>query len=170
MPRYKILPFLLLPFLCLALLSCTGGLITASESAKITTVLTQVGNTLVSDLQAQSAVALAATPPDVDGAQCAGTLPDPTKPGDLGTGALSVAAAIQRVAAVTGGKQVGALTVAEIATLYQPGSAQFNWAVKTLETACIAKIHDVNQAINSTAGIMTALPSVLALAAAPVGG
>ena len=59
--------------------------------------------------------------------------------------------------------------VAEIATLYQPGSAQFNWAVKTLETACIAKVHDVNQAINSTAGIITALPSVLVLAGAPVG-
>jgi len=155
--------------ICLSLTSCAGGLVTQSQSQQIETVLTQLGNTLTTDLQQQRLVALAATPPDLDGAQCAGTLPDPTKPGDLGTGALAVAAAIQRVAVVTAGKSVGALTVAEIATLYQPGSAQFNWAVKTLETGCIAKIHDVNQAINSTAGIITALPSVLALAGAPLG-
>jgi len=148
---------------------CAGGLITQSQSQQISVILTQLGNTLTTDLQQQSAVAMAATPPDVDGARCAGTLPDPTKAGDLGTGALAVAAAIQRVAAVTNGKSVGALTVAEIATLYQPGSAQFNWAVTTIETACIAKVHDVNQAVNSTAGIISALPSILVLAAAPVG-
>jgi len=152
-----------------ALPACVNGLVSGVDSAKINTVLTQLGNTLTTDLQQQRAVALAATPPDVDGAQCAGTVP--TNPADAttGTGALSVAAAIQQVEAVTAGKQVGTFTAAEIATLYQPGSAQFNWAVKTLETACIAKVHDVNQAVNSTAGIITALPSVLALAAAPAG-
>ena len=136
---------------------------------RITPVLTQIANTAIADLQQQKAVALAATPPDTDGAACAGALPNPAVAGDLGTGALAVAAAIQRVAAVTTGQQVGVFTTAEIATLYQPGSAQFNWAVKTLETACIAKVHDVNQAINSTAGIITAIPSILALAAAPAG-
>jgi hypothetical protein len=156
---------LVLPLI--ALTSCTG--ISANQNTQISAVLTQLGNTLTTSLQQQAAVALAATPPDVDGARCAGTLPNPAVPGDLGTGALSVAAAIQRVAAVTTGQQVGALTLAEIATLYQPGSPQFNWAVTTLETACIAKIHDVNQAVNSTAGIITALPSVLVLAAAPAG-
>lgn len=153
----------------LALAGCAGGVISADQSKQITQVLTRVGNTFVSDLQQQAAVAMAATPPDLDGARCAGALPDPTKAGDLGAGALAVAAAIQRVAGVTANKPVGALTMAEIGTLYQPGSAQFNWAVTTLETACIAKVHDVNQAVNSTAGIITALPSILALGAAPVG-
>jgi len=153
----------------LMLSSCAGGLVSQGQSTQIEKVLTQLGNTVTTDLQQQRLVALAATPPDQHGAQCAGTLPDPAKPGDLGSGALSVAAAIQKVAAVTAGKSVGALTVAEIATLYQPGSAQFNWAVTQIESACIAKIHDVNQAINSTAGIFTALPSILALGAAPVG-
>jgi hypothetical protein len=152
-----------------ATLALTGCAVSADQSTQISQVLTQLGNTLTASLQQQAAVALAATPPDTDGARCAGTLPDPAKPGDLGTGALAVSAAIQRVAAVTAGQQVGAITLAEIGTLYQPGSAQFNWAVTTIETACIAKIHDVNQAINSQAGIMTALPSVLALAAAPAG-
>ena len=143
--------------------------LSAAQSDSITTVLTQLGNTLTADLLQQRAVALAATPPDLDGAACAGTLP--TNPADAttGTGALTVAAAIQNVLAVTAGKSVGALTVAEVATIYQPGSAQFNWAVKTLETACIAKAHDINQAINSTSGIITAIPSILALGAAPAG-
>ena len=146
------------------------AIVSANQSTQITTVLTQLGNTLIADLQQQAATAMAATPPDVDGARCAGTLPNPAISGDLGTGALAVSAAIQRVNAVNANKPIGALTVAEIATLYQPGSAQFNWAVTTLETACIAKVHDVNQAINSTSGIITALPSVLLLAAAPAGG
>jgi hypothetical protein len=153
----------------LLLAGCVGGLISAADSAKINIVLTQLGNTLITDLQQQHAVALAATPPDTAGAACAGTMPtNPTDP-TTGTGALSVAAAIQQVEAVTAGKQVGTFTAAEIATLYQPGSPQFNWATETLETACIAKVHQTNQAINSTSGIITALPSVLALAAAPVG-
>ncbi len=152
---------------CLALGAC--AVVSQDQSSQITTVLTQLSNTLTSDLQQQRLVALAATPPDAHGAACAGTLPNPAVQGDLGTGALSVAAAIQRVAAVTANKPVGALTVAEIGTLYQPGSAQFNWAVTQLETACIAKVHDVNQAVNSTAGIITALPTVLALGAAPAG-
>lgn len=159
---------------CMILAACVGGIISQSQSQQIEKVLTQLGNTLTSDLQAQRAVALAATPPDTAGAACAGASPgEPvfdTSSDHLGLGALGVAGAIQRVAAVTVGKQVGALTLAEIATLYQPGSPQFNWAVTMIETGCIAKIHMVNQAINSTAGIITALPSVLALAAVPVGG
>ncbi len=141
-----------------------------SQSTQITTVLTQLGNTLTTDLQQQALTAMAATPPDVDGARCAGTLPEPDQAGrSPGPAPWPVAAAVQRVNAVNANKPIGALTVAEIATLYQPGSAQFNWAVTTLETACIAKVHDVNQAVNSTSGIITALPSILALGAAPVG-
>ena len=151
------------------LASC--AIVSQQQSKQIETVFTQLANTLVTDLQQQRAVALAATPPDVDGAACAGTLGNAANPSDpRNTGALAVANAIQKVEAVTAGKAVGAFTVAEIASLYQPGSAQFNWAIKTLETACIAKIHDINQAVNSTSGIITAIPSVLMLAAAPVGG
>lgn len=129
----------------------------SSTNNGILATLNQIANTATADLNSQIAVANAATPPDVDGAACA-------------QGALTVAAAMQKVLAATPtGSTVGAFTAAEIATLYQPGSAQFNWAVKTLETACIAKVHDVNQAVNSTAGIITALPGILALAAAPVG-
>ena len=150
-----------------ALSACSVG-ITADANSAVTKVLAQLGNTLIPDLLSAEAVDMAKTPADIDGAQCIGALPDPTKPTDLGTGALSVAAAIQRVMKATGSTP-GLVTDAEVAAAFQPGSAQFNWAVKTLETACIAKIHDINQAINSTVGIFTALPAILAVAAAPAG-
>lgn len=152
-----------------ALLGLGACAIGQAQSDAITTTLTQLGNTLTSDLQNQRNAALAATPADIDGAACAGTLPDPAHP-ENGTGAMAVAGAIQKLNASLAGKPIGALTVAEVASLYQPGSAQFNWAVKTLESACIAKVHDVNQATNSTAGIIAALPSILVLAGAPLGG
>ena len=152
----------LIPIACLLLASC--GL-SASQSDQIEKVLAQLGNTLTSDLQGQRAVALAATPPDTAGAQCAGTLPDPAVAGDLGTGALAVSAAIQRVALATAGKKVGALTMAEVGSLYQPGSPQFEWAVTTLESACIAKVHQINTALNTQIGVITAIPKVLVLAA-----
>ncbi len=143
---------LLAPIACVALLG--GCALSTAQSNQINTILNQIANTATTDLTQQQKVALAATPPDTDGANCAG-------------GALTVAAAIQKVLAATPqGTQIGAFTTAEIASLYQPGSAQFNWAVTTLETACIAKVHDVNQAVNSTAGILTSLPSILTLAPA----
>ena len=138
-------------------------------SDQVTTVLTELTNKQILDLQTARSLALAATPPDGDGSQCFGSLPDPSKPGDTGTGALAVAAALQRLVAAQKGAVVGAISTAEFASIVQPGSEQFNWAVKTLETACIAKVHDVNQAINSTAGIFTALPAILGLAALPAG-
>lgn len=158
----------IVPVCLLALAS--GCALSQAQSDAVTTTLTRLGNTLTTDLQQQRTTALAATPPDLDGAACAGTVPTNVADPTTGTGATAVAAAIQKVNATLIGKPVGALTVAEVASLYQPGSAQFNWAVKTIETACIAKLHDINQAINSTAGIFTALPSILVLAAAPAGG
>ena len=48
-------------------------------------------------------------------------------------------------------RQLGAFTVAEIASLYAPGSPQFNAAVTTIETGCIAKVRAVIQAGQATA-------------------
>src|SRR5580692_747962 len=139
----------------IALSSCGLTTVLTSQNSQITTVLTQLANTATQDLNTQIAVANAATPPDVDGAQC-------------GAAALQVTAAIQKVTAATQPATgvpgtalatpptVGAFTTAEIASLYQPGSAQFNWAVKVLETGCIAKVHDINQAAQSTTSILMA--------------
>lgn len=141
-----------LGFAMLAGLFGLGGCAVSSNS-QILTILNQVANTASADLTSQIAIANAATPPDLDGAAC-------------GNAALTVGIAMKKVLAATpAGATIGVFSAAEIATLYQPGSAQFNYAVTTLETGCIAKVHDVNQAVNSTQGILTALPTVLALAA-----
>lgn len=139
-----------------------AGCATQAQSDATSKLIVGLANKSISDLQGVVTVANAATPPDTDGAQCAGKLPDPANPADLGTGGLAVAAAVQKVALATTGQQVGAFTTAEILSLYQPGSAQFNWAVKTIETACIAKVHDINQAAaGTTAGIMGVVATFL---------
>jgi hypothetical protein len=126
-----------------------------SGSNQVVTVLTRIANTATADLNTAIAVANAATPPDVDGAACA-------------HGVIVVGQAMQKVAAATpSGSVVGAFTVAEIASLYQPGSDQFNWATKTLETACIAKTQDVYHAALSTNAVIAAIPSFFSLAAVP---
>lgn len=139
--------------LALALMGCATN---TQPTSQISTVLTQLANTATADISTQINVANAATPPDADGAAC-------------GAAALQVAAAIQKVVLVTAPPAAGAFTVAEIASLYQPGSAQFQWAEKILVSGCAAKVIDVQQAANtnlSIAGIIGSIPTVLPLAAA----
>jgi len=150
-------------------LGLSGCGLPQAQSDQVTQVLTQLTDTAIADMQTGKKLSLAATPPDSDGAMCFGNLPDPAVAGDTGSGGLGVAYALQKLAAAQKGQTVGALTAAEFASIVQPGSAQWNWAVKTLEMACIAKVHDTNQAINSTAGVFTAIPAILGLAALPAG-
>jgi len=151
--------------LALGMLLLISACVSSSTSnTQVNGVLTQLANTATGDLTSAAAVANAATPPDADGATC-------------GAAALTVAAAMQKVLLVTappvaGAKPatIGAFTAAEIASLYQPGSPQYQWAVKTLVSGCAAKIIDVQQAANanlSIAGLIAAIPSVLPLAAVP---
>jgi hypothetical protein len=137
-------------------LTCTGLLGGCANNAQGQTVLsnlTTIANTASADLTTAIAVANAATPPDADGAACA-------------SAALTVATNIKAVIAATpAGATVGVFTTAEIASLYAPGSAQFNQAVKTIETGCIAKLHDINQAGASTLGQPAAIAAALGIAA-----
>ena len=69
---------------------------------------------------------------------------------------------MQKVLAATpSGGQAGVITAAEVASLYQPGSAQYNWVVTTVETGCIAKLHDINQAAASATGVFATLLAVI---------
>lgn len=147
-----------------------AGCVSNSAGNAITSTLTQIANTATSDIQTQINVANAATPPDADGAQC-------------GTAALQVAAAMQKVLAVTApvstttngtttttAPVVGVFTLAEIASLYQPGSAQYQAMAKILVSGCAAKVMDLQQAANanlSVGAIAAAIPTVLALAPVP---
>ena len=142
----------LTPMLALAGLLAGCGNQAGSQGQQTLANLTTIANTASSDLTTAVAVANAANPPDVDGAACA-------------TAALAVASDIKKVMAATpAGATVGVFTTAEIASLYQPGSAQFNQEVKTIETGCIAKAHDVLQAGASTAGMPAAIVAALAIA------
>lgn len=129
---------------------CAGG---GAQGQQTLANLTTIANTAVADLTTAIAVANAANPPDADGAACA-------------TAALQVATDIKKVMAATPATAtVGVFTAAEIASLYAPGSAQFNQEVKTIETGCVAKLHDVLQAGASTVGMPAAIVAALAIAA-----
>lgn len=158
----------------LALLStaCVPSLLNPSETKAVQTFLSDTTAANIKGLQKAKNDFLAATPVQQHGADCVGNLPDPAKPGDLGTGVFSVLAAIQREIAANPPDPTTGVTGFEVIaklSIYQPGSAQFNWAVTQTESACIAFVHDINQSINSTAGVFTALPSMLAIGAAPAG-
>ena len=157
--------------LSVALAGCS--VLNANETKAVQQFLADTTATQTAGLLRAKNDFLAATPPQNDGASCVGNLPDPTKSGDLGSGVLSVLAAIQREinanGVPSGANPTTSFEALAKLSIYQPSSAQFNWAVTQVETGCIAFIHDINQSINSTAGIFTALPSMLALTAAPVG-
>ena len=116
------------------------------------TNLTTIANAATADLNSVIAVANAATPPAPHLASCA-------------TAALTVGAAMQKVLAATpAGSTVGAFTAAAVASLYLPGSAQYNFAITTIETGCIAEVHDVMQAGASVAGLPAAMAAAFAIA------
>lgn len=128
-----------------------------SASNKVLTTLAQIGNTAIADATQAKAVALAATPPDTDGANC-------------WTGVITAIDEINQVntAANAAGSKAGVFTATEMASLFQPGSAQYNQVVNLVGTACIAKANDVLGAANVVAagGVMAVLPSVISLAPA----
>jgi len=141
-----------------ALLALAGCAQTpASGGQQVLANLTTIANTADSDLTTAIAVAAAATPPDTAGANCAAA-------------AQQVEASIKKVMAATpAGATVGVFTSAEIASLYAPNSPQFNAAVSTIETGCIAKLRQTLQAGASTAGFPAAIAAALAITAAPAG-
>jgi len=147
----------ILPVFVLVLLAGCAAQTATSPGQQVLTNLTTIANTADADLATSIAVANAATPPDTAGVNCA-------------TAVRTVGANIRKVMAATpAGATVGVFTAGEIASLYAPGSAQFNDAVQTIETGCIAKLHQINAAGASAAGFPAALAAGLAITAAPVG-
>lgn len=124
------------------------------------TDISRINNTASADLQVAQNVAQAATPPDVDGFNCAGA-------------AVTASAQINKVlaAATAGGASAGAFTTAEIASLFQPGSQQYNAINQLLVSGCAAKATDVLgaagvMAAGGVAGAIAASNIILPLAAA----
>lgn len=146
-----------IPFLALALAACANSSGKGPANALIT-VLSRISNTGIADLAVVESVAKAATPPDTDGYNCA-------------VAATTVAQQIAALNAAANVSGAGALTLAEMASLFQPGSAQFNAAQNTLASGCVAKANDVLGpagvvAAGGVIGVLAATNSVLPLAAA----
>lgn len=123
------------------------------------TDLSKINATATADLQIVVSVANAATPPDTDGANCA-------------QAAITVAGQVQKVNTAAAGTGAGVLTTAELASLFQPGSAQYNAAKQVLVSGCAAKAQDVLGAAGVVAaggvvGMIAAGQLLPTLAAAP---
>lgn len=136
-----------------ALFGCAGPIsgvqsTVTDVSDALLTDLAKIGNTAQTDLAKADAVALAATPPDQDGHVCLTTVG-----GVLGD--------IQKVNAAAGGAGAGVFTVGEMASLFQPGSIQYNTEKQKLVSGCAAKAQDVLGA----AGVLAAGGVVGAIAA-----
>lgn len=116
--------------------------------------LAQIGNTALADAQQAVQVAQAATPPDNDGANC------------WSNGVVPAIQDIAKVNAAANNSNSGVFTAVEMASLFQPQSAQYNYVVNMVGTACIAKANDVLGAANVVAmgGVMAVLPQVIGLA------
>jgi hypothetical protein len=140
----------------------------SSEQSTFTKVLVQLGSTAIPMLQAQANAAMAETPPNTHIAQCAGTLPDPTNP-QTGTGAMSVAGAIQKLAAAAG-PNPSALVQTTVALAFAPNSAQFDWAGGQIEQGCVQALQDAINAGKATAADLQTMNIATILALAPVAG
>lgn len=116
--------------------------------------ITNINNAGLADLQSVEAVAsvpnanLPSGIEDEDGLNCA-------KAG------VTVLTQTQSVLTAANNPNAGVLTVAEIASLFQPGSVQYNQASNTLATGCVAKANDVLGA----AGVVAAGGVVAAMVA-----
>lgn len=113
------------------------------------TAISRLNNTAAADLVVAQNVAKAATPPDTDGLNCA-------------VAGAQASAQINAVLAAAGTANAGAITTAELASLFQPGSQQYNAVKQLLVTGCAAKAQDVL----GPAGVLAAGGVVGALATA----
>lgn len=134
-----------------ALAACTS--LNTKVVDPLITALGKINATATADLVQVEVVAKAATPPDTDGFNCAAA-------------AITVGGEINAVfaAANNGQAATGPLTLAELASLFQPGSAQYDQVSQTLTSGCSAKAIDVLGA----AGVLAAGGTVTAIAAGKV--
>ena len=67
-----------------------------------------------------------------------------------------------RITLILRGRRVG-FTLAEIGSLYQPGSPQFQYIVKLVGQGCFAKVTDVQQASIATAQTLLGAAATLGI-------
>jgi hypothetical protein len=155
--------YLRIAFAAAALLSlagCANGFLNFNTKVidPLITDISKINNTAGGDLVIVENVAKAATPPDTDGYNCAAA-------------AITVNGQIGQVLTAANVTGAGALTTGELASLFQPGSQQYNSVKQTLTSGCAAKAQDVLGAAGVLAaggvvGALAATNTILPLAAA----
>jgi hypothetical protein len=108
---------------------------------------TKVIDPLITELGKISAAGLA----DLTQLEAVASVPNKALPGGIedadglacAQAAVVVLTQVQAVNTAASGPGAGALTTAEIASLFQPGSVQYNQATNTLAAGCVAKANDV---------------------------
>lgn len=116
---------------CALLASCSGTTNPIySATDPLITVLSRVANTAGTDLTVAENVANAATPKDTDGFTCDAAL-------------LTVQGQISAVVTAAHVPTAGVFATAELASLFQPGSQQYNQAKQLIVSGCAAKAQDV---------------------------
>ena len=164
--------------LLLGTAACAGGgnILSGQDTAAVQQFLQKTVVAREAALDAAYNDFAAATPQQTHGMACVGSYPDPTKPIDnvgltnVGTGARSVLEAVKReIAANPPGNGVSPEEAIAKASIYEPGSNQFNWVITQVETGCTAYLHDINQATNSVNGIFSSAALQGILAGAPMG-
>lgn len=142
---------------------CASGIISNTQ-----TQINSVNDALITDLGKIAATATA----DLQQVEKVASVPNARMPGGIedqdgyncAAAAITVGAQIQAVMAAGAGPGAGIMTTAEIASLFQPGSAQYNQAKQTLTSGCAAKAQDVLGA----AGVLAAGGVVGAIATGQV--
>ena len=186
MRRYHLIPFLLLPLLCLLLASCGGtnpvantvvpkaAAVAGDVATQVQTDIFAISKTLVPDLQRAMDVANAPVVmadgtkgvADPHGAKCyAGLITVHNNVNSI----LAASAAVKTDTSAT-----GVITQAEVVTIFAPGSPAYQDAKDQIMQSCFAKFQDAQVAIGATtnpAALFAALPTIApALAPAVVGG
>ena len=186
MRRYHLIPFLLLPLLCLLLASCGGtnpvantivpkaAAVAGDVATQVQTDIFAISKTVVPDLQRAMDVANAPV-----------TMADGTKGVADPHGAACYAGLIivhQNVnsilaasaAAKTDTSATGVITQAEVMTIFAPESPAFQDAKSRIFQSCFPKFQDAQTAIGAVtnpAALFAALPTLApVLAPALVGG
>lgn len=148
----KVLPFILVLAVATALTACSSTsnpvqTVNTKVIDPLITDLSRIGNTSTADLTVAENVANAATPPDKDGFNCAAA-------------AITVQGQINGVMQAAAVPNAGVFTMAELSSLFQPGSAQYNNAKQELITGCAAKAQDV---LGPTALLATGVVGAMAV-------
>jgi hypothetical protein len=135
---------------CAFLAACALSQAHSDHVTKTLTALLNKNTEQLKTIEAQSKVLIGGLPADQHGYDCAAA-------------ALVVQADLQKLVDAGKGHVIGALSEAEFISIIGPGSRVFEYEFTTLETGCIAKLHDLNHQVLGAAANAAMIGAFLGL-------